>query len=367
MRTIDWFLSLLFLLGPSLVQSSTDWQLGPFERVDEVNPILSPCSDTTFYCPLQHKEVSWESEHVFNPAAIVHNDRIYLIYRAEDDFGTGIGYHTSRLGIAESSDGFHFQRLSTPVFFPTQDDQFFNEWPGGCEDPRIVEKEDGTYVMMYTQWNRHIALLAVATSPDLINWTKHGYVFENANGGTFGRHFCKSGSIICRCEDDRLIATKIQGKYWMYWGEGSVHVAVSDDLIAWQPLYEGCGPLLKLLEPRPGKFDSALAEAGPPAILTDQGIVFIYNGKNAMENGSPNIGPGAYAAGQALFDAKDPTKLLDRTKDYFFKPTKSFETNGQYVDGTVFTQGLVHFHGKWFLYYGAADSAIGVAVAEDKK
>lgn len=366
MRIAALFSSILFIASPCLAQSSTEWEIGPFERANDVNPILFPLADTTFYCPLQHKEVKWECEHVFNPAAVVRNGKIYLLYRAEDNFGAGIGYHTSRLGLAESQDGLHFKRCSTPVFFPASDNQFFHEWPGGCEDPRIVEKEDGSYVMMYTQWNRQIAVLAVATSPDLVNWTKHGYVFETANEGTFGRRFCKSGSIICRCEGDRLIAAKIQGQYWMYWGEGNIHVAVSHDLISWQPLYGNNGLLINLLEPRPGKFDSALAEAGPPAILTDKGIVFIYNGKNDAHDGSSKIGPGAYAAGQALFDAQDPTKLLARTEDDFFKPEEPFETNGQYFDGTVFTQGLVHFQGQWFLYYGAADSVIGVAVAKDK-
>lgn len=140
----------MFLISPCLAQSPTDWQLGPFRRVDKVNPILFPSSDSTFYCPIQQKEVPWECAHAFNPAAVVRNDKVYIFYRAEDNFGTGIGYHTSRLGLAESSDGFHFQRSSTPIFFPDQDDQYSNEWPGGCEDPRIVEKEDGTYVMMYT-------------------------------------------------------------------------------------------------------------------------------------------------------------------------------------------------------------------------
>ncbi len=62
--------------------------------------------------------------------------------------------HTSRLGLAESADGIHFTRRAEPVFFPAEDDQKAREWPGGVEDPRIVEREDGTYVLTYTQWNR---------------------------------------------------------------------------------------------------------------------------------------------------------------------------------------------------------------------
>ena len=107
--------------------------------------------------------------------------------------------------------------------------------------------------MTYTQWNRQVAVLSVATSHDLWHWKKHGYAFE----GNWMRQWSKSGSIVCRCEGDRLIATKIQGKYWMYWGEGLIHVAVSDDLISWEPMRDEDGMLLVVLEPRKGKLTAS--------------------------------------------------------------------------------------------------------------
>jgi predicted GH43/DUF377 family glycosyl hydrolase len=219
--------------------------------------------------------------------------------------------------------------------------------------------------MTYTQWNREIAVLAIASSQDLLQWKKHGYAFARANGGAFGRRWSKSGSIVCRREGDRLIATKIQGKYWMYWGEGCINIALSDDLISWEPLLDEMGQPIALVEPRPGKFDSELAEVGPPAIITQKGIVLLYNGKNSADSGDPKIGKGAYAAGQLLFDRRDPTRLLAQTQDCFFKPEKPYEMKGQYQDGTVFLQGLVRFQGNWLLYYGGADSSIGVAISKD--
>lgn len=339
------------------------WQIGPFERMDAVNPVILPTCTSTFTCPIQNKVVPWEKDHTFNPAAVVRDNKVYLFYRAEDDYGMGIGYHTSRIGIAHSDDGLHFKRNSTPVLFPDNDHQKSAEWPGGCEDPRVVETEDGKYVMMYTQWNRQIALLSVAISHDLYTWEKHGYVFDKAFQGTFGKIWCKSGSVVCRVEGDRLIATKIQGKYWMYWGEGFLHAATSDDLITWEPLLGADGKLLRLAEPRAGKFDSALVEAGAPAVMTKRGIVLLYNGKNAAVNGDSRIDPGAYAAGQLLFSSQDPVKVLARSEECFLKPEHSFERTGQYASGTVFVEGLVYFQGKWLLYYGTADSAVGVAVA----
>ena len=85
-----------------------------------------------------------------------------------------IGGHTSRLGLAESADGINFKRLSEPVFYPAEDDQRAREWPGGVEDPRIVESEDGMYVLTYTQWNRTTYSVGIATSRDLTHWTEYG-------------------------------------------------------------------------------------------------------------------------------------------------------------------------------------------------
>lgn len=334
-----------------------DWRLGPFERFDEANPILTPSSESIFHCPVQDRIVHWEAEHVFNPGAVVRNGKVYLIYRAEDNYGEGIGKHTSRLGLAESEDGIHFTRMQDPILFPDNDNQSLYEFPGGCEDPRIVETEEGLYVMTYTQWNRQVAVLAIATSHDLIHWKKQGYAFE----GNFGKRWSKAGSIVCRQEGDRLIATKIQGKYWMYWGEGIIHAATSDDLISWTPVMDRDRRPIAILEPRPGKFDSILVESGPPAILKKEGIVLIYNGKNSIEQGDPHIFPRAYSAGQVLLDPNDPTRVISRSEECFLTPERPYEMKGQYLGGTVFVQGLVPFKGKWFLYYGTADSAIGVA------
>jgi predicted GH43/DUF377 family glycosyl hydrolase len=307
--------------------------------------------------------VRWEALHTFNPAAVVRDGKVFVLYRAEDDSGDmKIGGHTSRLGLAESADGLHFTRRATPVFFPANDAQKDNEWPGGVEDPRITEAPDGTYVMTYTQWNQQRFRIGVATSRDLVRWTKHGQAFEKALGGKYADLRYKSSGIVARQSKGRLIAAKINGRYWMYWGERPIHLATSTDLINWQPVEDKGGKLVTLLDARPGLFDSGFPEVGPPPILTDKGIVLIYNGKNASTTGDPTLGPDAYAAGQALFDAKNPARLIDRLTAPFFKPEMPFEMRGQYQGGTTFIEGLVYFRDKWFLYYGCADSLVAVAV-----
>lgn len=340
------------------------WCIGPFVKQLDVNPVITPNSASKFLDPMTGKQVAWEQDNTFNPAAIARDGNVCVLYRAEDDSGEGIGHHTSRVGLAVSKDGLHFKRRSAPVLYPANDSQKQYEWPGGCEDPRCVESPDGSYVLTYTEWNRQTPRLAVATSRDLIHWEKHGPAFADAFGGRFLDMKCKSGAILTKLVGDRVIAAKINGLYWMYWGEGSLHLASSTDLVKWTPMLNPHGDLLVLLATRNGKFDSALVEGGPPALLTDHGIVVLYNGKNANSDGDPAIKPGAYSGGEALFDSKDPAQLLARTDSYFITPTAPYEATGQYAAGTVFIEGLVHFHHKWLLYYGTADSKVAVAEAK---
>src|SRR5918996_1018647 len=130
--------------------------------------------------------VRWEEHATFNPAAVVKDGKVDVLYRAEDATGEmKIGGQTPRNGPAGSEDGLRFTRRSAPVLYPDRDAQATLEWPGGVEDPRIVETEDGTYVLTYTQWNRDIPRLAVATSRDLVAWRKHGPAFAKAAEGKY--------------------------------------------------------------------------------------------------------------------------------------------------------------------------------------
>ena len=356
--------------GSSTKHSSEfpDWAWTDFQRPAEINPIISPDSTTYFYCPMRQDSVAWEASDTFNPAATIYDGKVVVLYRAEDNSAVGIGSRTSRLGYAYSEDGLYFSRQSVPVLYPGEDAQKELECPGGCEDPRVAVTEDGLYVMLYTQWNRKQARLAVATSRNLQEWEKHGPAFAKAYNGRFVNDFSKSASIITKVVNGKQVIAKIDGKYWMYWGEKFVNVATSTDMINWQPLLDVNEDFLKVMLPRQGKFDSELTECGPPAVITEQGILLLYNGKNkAGTEGDTLYTANSYCAGQALFDAKDPTKLIDRLDKPFYIPESDFEKSGQYPAGTVFIEGLVYHHQKWFLYYGCADSRVGVAVYNPTK
>lgn len=371
------FFNIVLLIGAALVSSCAgkkqvvdppDWAWVDFQRPKDINPIISPDATSLFYCPMRQDSVAWEASDTFNPAATIYDGKVVVLYRAEDNSSVGIGSRTSRLGYAYSDDGLHFQRMSIPVFYPSDDNQRELEWTGGCEDPRIAVTEDGLYVMLYTQWNRKQARLAVATSRNLQVWEKHGPVFAQAYNGRLFNEFSKSASIVTKLVDGKQVIAQIDGKYWMYWGEKFVNVATSNDLVNWTPMLDEKGDFLKVITPREGKFDSSLTECGPPAIMTDKGILLFYNGKNADGAERDTLyTANSYCAGQALFDAKDPTKLLDRLDKPFYVPESDFEKSGQYPAGTVFIEGLVFHNQQWYLYYGCADSRVAVAVYNPSK
>ncbi|WP_188552556.1 glycoside hydrolase family 130 protein [Edaphobacter dinghuensis] len=355
--------ALLVVLGSTLAFGQQSWTIGPFHR-PVTTPVIMPNAQSVFFDPLRQQPVHWEASNTFNPAAIVRNGKIYVLYRAEDDSGPKvIGMHTSRLGLATSGDGVHFTRSGAPVFYPADDAQKDREWPGGVEDPRVVEAPDGSYVLTYTQWNRKSTSIGVATSKDLVHWTKYGPVFPPSDRAAF--HSYKSSGIVTQLVNGRLIAARINNKFWMYWGEVEIHLATSPDLIHWTALEDANGDPIVLLKRRDGLFDSGFPEVGPPAVVTKNGIVLLYNGKNGAAHGAAGIDPGAYSVGEALFSADDPAKLLKRTDAPVFRPELPFERSGQYPTGTTFAEGLVYFKGRWMLYYGCADSFVGVAVAEN--
>ncbi|MFZ9046664.1 MAG: glycoside hydrolase family 130 protein [Cyclobacteriaceae bacterium] len=365
---------LLSFIGCSVQETDKQesWLWTGFVKVDSLNPILEPAGIQTFKCPIENREIAWESRNVLNPSAVIKDGKIHLLYRAQDRTGT------SRIGMAISKDGLNFERLPTPVFYPSEDDMKEYEWNylkrsgsdydrecvsclfDGVEDPRVVSHPEGGYVMTYTAYDGKTARLALATSQDLISWTKHGLVLSDS---LYKDHWSKSGAIITERVGDQMIATKINGQYWMYFGDKQFHMAASSNLIHWIPLTDKeSGKLISVLHPRPGFFDSRLVEPGPYAQLNDNGVRLIYNASNASNHNDPSLPIYTYAAGQALFDASNPLKLIDRTQTYFIKPDKSYEKIGE-VNEVCFVEGLVPHEDRWFLYYGTADTRIAVAVA----
>lgn len=362
--------------GRQAETADSSWALLSFNKADSANPILEPEAQT-FPDPLLKRPVAWEVKDVFNPAVVIKDDRIYMLYRAQDSIGKPGG--TSRIGLAVSTDGYHFSRYPHPVLYPEQDTFKQYEWQGGCEDPRVVQGPAGTYYMTYTAYDGETARLFVATSEDLIHWKKQGSAFAGAaDGDSLVNKWSKSGSIVSSYDSGSPVAVKINGRYWMYWGDRYIWAATSDDLIHWKPVKMAEGevppvalryqaltmPGLRIAVPtREGKFDNDLVEPGPPALLTSAGILLLYNGRNLTAGGDTTLPDGTYSGGQVLLDARNPTKVIRRLDHYFITPTRPYEITGQ-VNNVCFLEGLVRYRQKWFLYYGTADSKIAVAVSD---
>lgn len=298
--------------------------LGPFEKHAQ-NPILRP-----------DPEHEWESAYLYNPCAIVVDDQVALLYRAQN------AAKTSCIGLAFSDDGVTFRRHPEPVLTPTEP----WETPGGCEDPRVV-RIDGTYYMTYTAYDGQRALLCLATSDDLLNWTKHPPLFPDLPDPIHGPEpWNKAGAIV---------PVPIQGWYWMYFGESNIFWARSKDLLHWETPGNN-DPVATPVFP----WEGSLIEPGPPPVVTDDGrLLLVYNGRS---DGDGGYRKGQYSGGQLLIDPNDPTKALARLERPFIFPTAEDEENGQ-VNNVVFSEGLVRFRDRWFLYYGMADSVLGVATA----
>jgi predicted GH43/DUF377 family glycosyl hydrolase len=67
-----------------------------------------------------------------------------------------------------------------------------------------------------------------------------------------------------------------------------------------------------------------------------------------------------------VFDPKDLKTVLKRSDKPFLVPSLPHEVTGQYKAGTTFAEGLVFFKNKWYLYYGTADSFVGLAISSQK-
>jgi len=104
---------------------------------------------------------------------------------------------------------------------------------------------------------------------------------------------------------------------------------------------------------------------GPPPVKTRAGWLLIYHGV-ATHFASVNI----YQAGAALLDLADPRIVLARSRDNILEPREPYELSGQ-VPNVVFPSGMIveEYDDEGYarpdslvrLYYGAADTCVGLA------
>jgi beta-1,2-mannobiose phosphorylase / 1,2-beta-oligomannan phosphorylase len=295
----------------------------------EGNPIISPTA-----------EHAWESQCVFNPAAIYEDGKVHILYRAMSQDNTSV------IGYASAKDGLHIdEQLSEPIYTPRVDFESKKVPNGnsGCEDPRVTKIGDTIY-MCYTAYNGidnpRVALTSIAAKDfDKHQWNWSQPILISPPG--------------MDDKDAALFPKKIGGKYMFLHRLGSEIWIDSVDNLDFRDNKFLKGKIL--MSPRDTAWDSKRIGISAPPIETSYGWLLLYHGISKRT--------GHYNVRAALLDKKDPSKILYRTHDPLLEPKMQYEREG-IVNNVVFPCGAAVIKHTLFVYYGGADKVVAVATID---
>ena len=292
------------------------------------NPIIQP-----------KPEHWWESKAVFNPAALYEDGKVHLVYRAMSEDNTSV------LGYACSKDGFIFEeRLDKPIYMPREDFEKKRVPNGnsGCEDPRLTRLNNDLY-MCYTAFDGksepHVALTSIAVSDFLAkrwNWASPVLISPPSAAD----------------KDAALFPKKIKGKYAiLHRLDTSIWLDLVDSLSFEEGRWIKGNIIMSPHQEQPPA--EKIGIAAPP-IETKYGWLLLYH--IVSQKGSHRY----YYVSAALLDVDDPTHVIARRGTPLFEPEVPYEKEGQVAE-VVFPCGAVAINDRLFVYYGGADTVIGVA------
>ena len=292
--------------------------LYPFRRYEK-NPIL------------EREDIPYPCNTVFNAAACRFEGQYVLLLRVEDLSGR------SHLTLAFSDDGYNFKIEPKPWITPSDDPYYWNFERYGVEDPRITRIGDEYYVT-YTAFGPCGARVGIGRTKDFVSFERICLATEVEN------------------KDAVLFPEKINGDYVMIdrpcglgGGRGSIWITYSPDLIHW-------GRATTLISPEPGWGNAKLGISTPP-VKTEEGWLCLYHGVRETAGGR------LYRIGAILMDLENPEIVLGHTRHFIFGPEEEYERTGD-VPNVVFPCGLiVEDDNTVKMYYGAADTCIGMAEA----
>ncbi len=291
-----------------------------FRRHDN-NPILSAHSWPYFV------------NTVFNPGAVrLPSGETLLLCRVEDCSGR------SHLTAARSADGVSDWRLDPrPTLEPDAENHPEEVW--GVEDPRVVwVPELEKYAVTYTCYSPSGPGVSLALTSDFRSFERLGNVMPPED------------------KDAALLPRRIGGSWAMIHrpvpqaGKAHIWISFSPDLVHW-------GKHTILLHARRGPWwDANKIGLSPPLIETSEGWLMLYHGVRQTVAGC------IYRLGAALLDLEDPRRCLQRGSRWIMGPETDYERTGD-VGYVVFPCGYtVADDGDTInLYYGAADTSIGLA------
>ena len=317
----------------------------PLLQKSEENPILSP-----------RGEHHWEAYQTFNPAAIVEDGKVHLLYRALGHDGI------SRLGYAQSNDGITIaERSLDPVYTAPSSHQNRSMgcisyssgggW-GGCEDPRLVRIDDRVYMtfVAFDGWGSVQMALSWIGLNDFLNkkwkWTKPVLI---SPPGEVHKNWV-------------LFPEKINNKYAILHSiSPNILIDYFDSLDEFDDRDGRTYYIKSHYAKDSGKkrWDSWVRGAGPPPIKTTYGWLLLYH---AMDASDPN----RYKLGAMILDEKDPTKILHRSRYPMLEPDELYENYGHKA-GVIYSCGAVVVDGQLLVYYGGADTVACVAMANLEK
>lgn len=267
---------------------------------------------------------------VFNPGAAVVDGHTLLLVRVEDRTG-----HSS-FAVATSHDGLTDWQIDPARGLNPELDSFAER--GGIEDPRITQVGDD-YFVAYTGLSVEGPLVCLAKTKDFATWERLGVALrpDDKDAALFDVKFGDRWAMLHR-------PAMAKGSH--------VWLSFSPDLTHW-------GDARLVLTARPGGWwDNSKIGLGPPPLLTKDGWLLCYHGVRITAAGA------IYRAGLALLDRDNPADVLARAGEWVLGPEEPYERQGD-VGHVVFPCGwILRDDGDTLhIYYGAADTVIGVAQA----
>lgn len=289
-------------------------------RRHEGNPILTPSM------------WPYSANAVFNPGAIEVDGETLLLVRVEDMRGF------SHLTAARSPDGKTNWLIDPKPTFEANLQADEAQW--GIEDPRVVWlNERQEYAITYVSFSKGGPVVSLAMTKDFLSFSRLGALLPPED------------------KDASLFPRLIRGQFVLIHrpiirGEAHIWISFSPDLQYW-------GGHRILIQTRPGWWDCHRVGLGPPPIETSEGWLIIYHGVRVTASGS------LYRIGLVLLDLEEPWKIIHRSTEWLFGPKESYERLGD-VPGVTFPTGaiLAQPGNELRIYYGAADTTVGLAVAD---
>ena len=285
---------------------------------------------------------------VFNPGAIKFNDKYILLLRVQNR-----GRETFIVK-AESSNGIDFKVDNRIVDFKGMEKigkKIYHVY-----DARITNIQNQFYIMYAIDMDEGCSL-GLAKTSDFNEYQFLGIVSDGdvRNGVLFPEKINRKYLRFDRPNKVQLEGGPASGN--------TIFLSESDDLLKWKPKKA-------VMSGRFHYWDENIG-SGPPPVKTKEGWLQVYHGV-AMHFASSNI----YQAGVSLHDLNDPSIVLARSKCNILEPRELFELVGQ-VPNVVFPSGMIVEEydedgfalpeSKILIYYGAADTSIGLAVTKIKE